>query len=269
MTEVPPAPAPPTRLRAQPGPRRDRIRVALVSDHELIAEAVVAALASESFDVWRLPWPMEDGLLPHRELTAAAPDVALLVYEVDSALRMSEAAALIRSWDGPWLVLAGTGRDEIAGGLLAAGAAAVSAKRAGLRAVAQQLRALAAGVQPVPEATRAALVARWRTAERGRQDRQTRLDSLTTRERQILEQLRDGATTRRVAARLDLAESTVRSHVRGILRKLEVNSQLAAVAIVLSRDQDFPVEPDPAGPGARPEPPRVPAPRFPDGDKPR
>ncbi len=155
---------------------------------------------------------------------------------------MSAATTLIRSWDGPWLVLAGTGGDEMVGGLLAAGAAVTWPKQSGLAEVEALLIALAAGESPVSEADRDQMIETWRTVEARRQTMQGRIDSLSPRERQTLELLRAGQSTRDVAELLGLSESTVRSYVRAILRKLGVNSQLAAVAAVLSQDRDFPRE---------------------------
>lgn len=53
---------------------------------------------------------------------------------------------------------------------------------------------------------------------------------LTPREREILQLLADGLTTRAIARRLHIAPNTVRSHVQGLLSKLQVHSRLEAVA---------------------------------------
>ncbi len=53
---------------------------------------------------------------------------------------------------------------------------------------------------------------------------------LTTREWEIVELLREGATTARIAGRLFLSQTTVYSHVRSIMRKLDVHSRGDAVA---------------------------------------
>lgn len=52
---------------------------------------------------------------------------------------------------------------------------------------------------------------------------------LTTREWEIVELLSEGATTARIAERLVLSQTTVYSHVRSIMRKLEVHSRRDAV----------------------------------------
>nr|WP_246322030.1 helix-turn-helix transcriptional regulator [Nocardioides panzhihuensis] len=54
--------------------------------------------------------------------------------------------------------------------------------------------------------------------------------SLTVREHEVLELLYDGVTVAEIAARFGVAQATVRSQVKAILRKFEVGSQLAAVA---------------------------------------
>lgn len=57
-----------------------------------------------------------------------------------------------------------------------------------------------------------------------------RRPSLTRRQREILYLLADGVRVKQIAARLTLSETTVRNHVRGILRELGAHSQLEAVA---------------------------------------
>jgi len=54
---------------------------------------------------------------------------------------------------------------------------------------------------------------------------------LTEREAAVLAAIVDGANADEIAARMTVAVSTVRSHIRSILDKLGVNSQLAAVAL--------------------------------------
>lgn len=75
---------------------------------------------------------------------------------------------------------------------------------------------------------------------------------LSPRQRQVLSLLAEGVTARRIATELDLAEATVRNHIRAILEKLECHSQLEAVALALrARIISPPREPAPR-PGAPP-----------------
>ncbi|MCU1482563.1 MAG: modulated LuxR family transcriptional regulator [Subtercola sp.] len=53
---------------------------------------------------------------------------------------------------------------------------------------------------------------------------------LTAREWEVLEHVADGATNRVIAQRMSLSEDTVKTHMRGVLHKLQVTSRGAAVA---------------------------------------
>jgi two-component system nitrate/nitrite response regulator NarL len=53
-------------------------------------------------------------------------------------------------------------------------------------------------------------------------------DKLTPREREIIALLASGASNKEIARKLELAESTVKIHVQGILRKLNLASRVQA-----------------------------------------
>ena len=53
---------------------------------------------------------------------------------------------------------------------------------------------------------------------------------LTSREREVLLLLAEGVGTRQIAGAMGVSESTVRTHVRNILAKLDVHSRMQAVA---------------------------------------
>jgi DNA-binding NarL/FixJ family response regulator len=55
-------------------------------------------------------------------------------------------------------------------------------------------------------------------------------EGLTPREREVLDLLAEGCQTREIACQLAVSGETVRSHVRAILRKLDVRTRAAAVA---------------------------------------
>jgi len=56
------------------------------------------------------------------------------------------------------------------------------------------------------------------------------LDGLTPREREVLDLLASGATNGQIANRLTVSETTVKSHVKHILRKLRVSNRAEAIS---------------------------------------
>jgi len=64
------------------------------------------------------------------------------------------------------------------------------------------------------------------------------LVDLTTSEHRVLYQMMRGASATEIAEQLSVSLATVRSHIRSILRKLQVSSQLAAVALANGAHQD-------------------------------
>jgi DNA-binding NarL/FixJ family response regulator len=61
--------------------------------------------------------------------------------------------------------------------------------------------------------------------------------SLTQRESEVLEMLRDGLSTKEIARRLGLAAVTVRRHVAAIVRKLDVPNRAAALDLLSRSDR--------------------------------
>lgn len=59
---------------------------------------------------------------------------------------------------------------------------------------------------------------------------------LSPRQHEVLQLLGEGVQAREIAARLGLAEPTVRNHIRVVLRKLGCHSQLEAVAVAARLD---------------------------------
>jgi len=85
-----------------------------------------------------------------------------------------------------------------------------------------------AGELILPSADLAQVVSQLEQA-RGRTAEAARLDSLTTRERQVLALLAEGLGTGEIAATLGITGFTVQSHVKNILAKLAVHSKVEAV----------------------------------------
>jgi DNA-binding NarL/FixJ family response regulator len=119
---------------------------------------------------------------------------------------------------------------------LAAGAAGVLNKSADVDEIVAGIRRLHAGEQlvsarEVADAIRVAATER----DRGASERRL-LDSLTPREREVLQTLAGGLADKEIAAELGVGVGTVRTHVNAVLTKLGVRSRLQAVVLAARND---------------------------------
>jgi two-component system nitrate/nitrite response regulator NarL len=212
------------------------VRVAVVAELGLVAESVRAALMARGYDVVVVRWPAPDDLSspprrrPRRRV-GPPPDVALLLSDLSRTTVVRAARSFVSSLDLPWLVLTGASRGPAWGALYDSGAALVVSADTRLDATCDLITELAAGRTPASERRRRhELISAWHSFAQQRDELTARLESLTDREVAVLSQLYSGLSVRMIAERGEVTESTVRSQVKSILRKLEVKSQLAAVA---------------------------------------
>ncbi|MGB3903825.1 MAG: response regulator transcription factor, partial [Anaerolineae bacterium] len=66
--------------------------------------------------------------------------------------------------------------------------------------------------------------------------------SLTERERGVLQRVAAGETNKAIAAALYLSEGTIRSHLRSIMRKLNVSNRVQAAAVALRSGLESPLD---------------------------
>ncbi|WP_459972628.1 helix-turn-helix transcriptional regulator [Nocardioides pyridinolyticus] len=212
--------------------------VVVTAEQCLIADTVTAALVASGLRVSRLPWLVEPK--PPRPRSADPVDVGLMLSDLRPPARLAEAQRRVRATRVPWLVLTGAVPGPLWGAMLEAGAAAVLRNSATLEEVGRTIDRLLAGEPLMGEAEVADLVRAWHVVEQNRLAAVRRVRSLSTREVAVLGLMHAGESVQQIAAVLDVSESTVRSHVRSVLQKLGVKTQLAAVAEyeLASRDPD-------------------------------
>ena len=110
-------------------------------------------------------------------------------------------------------------------GALAAGADGYLLKNADLEQLSQAIWRVMAGQGSLsPEITARVMEAAARSHS------QPSKVSLSRREREVLEQLAQGATTAEIAANFVISQNTVKTHVRRIMQKLDASNRAEAVA---------------------------------------
>lgn len=201
-------------------------RLVIASDQALVAEAVRAAMSSHGFDPVVLPW----GKPPSRRDGPEPPLLGLMIADLESLSKLYAGQDLVSVTEGRWLLLTATPKGPAWGAMLESGVRVILPSGTTLGETIDVLDRLAEGEDVGDDAERQALVERWVTERADREQLLTRIESLTHRERTVLRLLFAGDNVRTIAGRLAVSEATVRSHVRSLLRKMGVNSQMAAVA---------------------------------------
>jgi DNA-binding NarL/FixJ family response regulator len=205
--------------------------VLIVEDHAILSYAVAGALTSagcDRVDVHDVDQLDADAVLDAVE--KLRPDVVLLDLDLGGGRRGVPLIAPMMQLGSTVLILTASDDEIVFGEALEAGAAAVLTKSQPFHRLADAVHAAAAGERLVPAATRDALVSDWRRRRDMGSNQMARFDKLTTSEAAVLEALVDGCSVEVIAASRGVAIGTVRSQVKAVLRKLQVGSQLAAVA---------------------------------------
>jgi NarL family two-component system response regulator LiaR len=127
------------------------------------------------------------------------------------------------------VLLTGAGDDELGLRGLRAGAAGYLSKEVELDALPRALRGTLDGEAAISRRLAMQLVERYRSAPTGGAGLRPVRSRLTDREWEVLDLLATGATTDAIARTLVLSTETVRSHLKNLYRKLEVNSRDEAV----------------------------------------
>lgn len=205
-------------------------RVLIVEDHELLAQSLAMALAAEGIDVRIVPLDSLDGIVG----VAAdfAPDVVLLDLDLGA---LGSALPLVEPLTGAGAkVLLVTGSTELAriAETVEAGAVGYVQKSQPFHALLEAVLEVSALQTVLTPAQRTQLLGELRRQRREQELRFASFERLTPREQEVLAALAEGKSADLIAKESFVSVATVRSQIRAVLRKLDVSSQLAAVAVV-------------------------------------
>lgn len=206
--------------------------MALLADRFLIGDAVKTALIGRGFAIVNIPMPGDAAEVRRAERTLRRfqPSVGLLLSEVDEAARLQRAMEIVHTLPGRWLVLTSSTMEATWGAVIDAGAVAVLPMSVSLEVLSGALASVVSDRPVMAEEARSRALRAWQavSAEQARLVEQ--MQALTPRELAVLGLLYEGISVKTIAEEAGVSEGTVRSQVKSVLRKLQVNSQLAAVA---------------------------------------
>jgi len=213
-----------SRIAARPG---ETGPILIVEDHEMLAQALALGLAGSS-----LIARVAEVSSPDRVLSQAAglrPSLVLLDLDL-GAFDGLDLIQPLRGGGATVLVVSGCADESRLAEALVLGAKGWVSKSEPF----EQLLAaaeLALHDRPLlPAARQQELLQAGRERLASDRELRRRLASLTEREREVLAALSAGRSAQQIADQFVLSLGTVRSHIRAILTKLGVSTQLAAVA---------------------------------------
>jgi two-component system nitrate/nitrite response regulator NarL len=200
------------------------MRVLLIDDHALVRKGIEELLQSRGVQVVASVSSGEEGVRRAREL---ATDLILLDVKMPGmngieTLRQLRASGV----DAPVLMLTMSRDDADLSAALAAGARGYLLKDLEPEDLVPTLNAALRGESIVAGEMIGSLARLVQSSPAAQ--REAPLAELTAREREILEHLADGFSNKMIARALDIADGTVKLHVKSILRKLGVRSRVQA-----------------------------------------
>ncbi len=148
--------------------------------------------------------PDLDGISATRELTSAAPDARVLILTTFE-------------------------QNDYVFGALRAGASGFLLKRTRPEELIAAVHTIATGDSLLSPSVTRRVIDRMAQQPTPELADQTKLDELTPRERQVLDLIARGLANREIAAALLVEESTIRTHVKRILMKLDLRDRVKAV----------------------------------------
>ena len=210
----------------------------IVEDHELLAGTMAMALRQQGLEVHAAAGPSAPAVVDLAR--TLAPVLVLLDLDLGSAI--GSGLELIRplvETGARVVMVTGVADRARLGACIEAGAVGVVSKATEFSVLIESVQRAIEGQPLLRDDERLALLKEVRDRRRADHDRLDPFDALSPKEQAVLVHLLAGESAETIAEKSYVSLATVRSHIRAILLKLGVKSQLAAVA--LARKAGWPV----------------------------
>jgi two-component system, NarL family, response regulator DevR len=211
---------------------RAMVKVFLVDDHEVVRRGLTDLLASDpDLEVVGDAGSVSEAMV---RIPAVKPDVAVLDVRLPDGNGIELCRELLSELpDLRCLMLTSFTSDEAMLEAILAGASGYVVKDIRGMELAQAIKDVGAGKSLLDNRAAAALMAKLR----GATEHKDPLSGLTERERTLLGLLSEGLTNRQIAARMFLAEKTVKNYVSRLLAKLGMERRTQAAVFASKLDQ--------------------------------
>jgi DNA-binding NarL/FixJ family response regulator len=207
-------------------------RVLLIGERFLLLDALRLALSTETLEVAAVGTNQQS---VEEAVRTFEPDVVVFDGSGSPGERIARTVRWLKE-SSIVVGIASVGMSVEAAGMLSAGAEAVLGLDAGFDELTRSLQGALAGQPAMPQGRRYDLETLLREHRASEENRWQPFHELSPRERDIFAMVYDGLSADQIAEDACVSVSTVRTHVRSILFKLNVHSQLAAVAMARSNN---------------------------------
>lgn len=204
------------------------MRLVLGDDHRMFIEALAVALTRHGVTVAELATSPEEvlsGVARHQ------PDICMLDVLFRAASGLDVLQVIRRCYPRVKIVVLSASSDPyLVSAAIEAGVAGFIRKDQRVADIAHALARVRAGERVLDADLLRSAVRRLRLPVAHSRNRL--LETLTVREQEVLMRMMEGECTKQIARSLAVAQSTARTHVRNVLVKLGVHSQLEATTMV-------------------------------------
>jgi DNA-binding NarL/FixJ family response regulator len=205
-----------------------RVRVLIVDDDDLMRAGLRGVLASD--ERIELVGEADDGRQAVYRTRLLKPDVVLMDVRMPDLDGISATRELLAAFPEVKVVILTTfEQDDYIFGALSAGASGFLLKRTRPEELIAAIHTIAAGDSLLSPSVTSRVIERMAGQPSPDATRDARLAELTPRETEVLSLMARGLSNAEIAATLVIEESTVKTHVKRILAKLDARDRVQAV----------------------------------------
>jgi DNA-binding NarL/FixJ family response regulator len=205
-----------------------RVRVLIVDDDDLMRAGLRGVLASD--ERIELVGEADDGRQAVYRTRLLKPDVVLMDVRMPDLDGISATRELLTAFPDVKVVMLTTfEQDDYIFGALSAGASGFLLKRTRPEELIAAIHTIAAGDSLLSPSVTSRVIERMAGQPSPDATRDARLRELTPRETEVLSLMARGLSNAEIAATLVIEESTVKTHVKRILAKLDARDRVQAV----------------------------------------
>jgi DNA-binding NarL/FixJ family response regulator len=207
---------------------KQKVQILIADDHEIFREGLKAVLSSHS--EWSICAEVSNGREAVAKATELRPDVAILDFSmpelngVEAARRIHAAAPRTAV-----IMLTTHSSDRLAHEALAAGVKGFILKSEPKQQIVSAVQALSEGKTFFTQAVSSLLLNAYLEPGTRPNTQNAPGELLTQREREVVQLIAEGRTTKEIATKLGVSEKTVESHRSNILRRLGLHSAVDLV----------------------------------------